>query len=32
MDKIPLEDFDSESKTEHDIASSPHASSNYATS
>jgi hypothetical protein len=32
MDNIPLEDFDSEAITEHDLATSPHASSNYTTS
>ena len=32
MDKIPKGDFDSEAIAEHDLASSPHAPSNYATS
>jgi len=32
MDKIPEGDFDSKSIAEHDLASSPHALSNYATS
>ncbi|MDC0343383.1 phytanoyl-CoA dioxygenase family protein, partial [Alphaproteobacteria bacterium] len=32
MDKIPKGDFDFEAIAEHDLASSPHAPSNYATS
>ena len=32
MDKIPSGDFDNDAIAEHDLASSPHASSNYATS
>jgi len=32
MDKIPQGDFDAETIAEHDLASSPHAPSNYATS
>ena len=32
MDKIPTGDFDFEAIAEHDLASTPHAPSNYATS
>jgi hypothetical protein len=32
MNKIPSGDFNNEAIAEHDIASSPHAPSNYATS
>ena len=32
MDKIPQGDFVAETIAEHDLASSPHAPSNYATS
>ena len=32
MDEIPTGDFDSKSIAEHDKASTPHLSSNYATS